>query len=145
MRKGLRSLALVAVCLLVLTQAGAESRLMAVKAQTRAEEEAPQKDTLENQTVITGKAEPGTEIVCRVYTYDDKGRQTLLYQRNDTVGESGLYMLTVSLPVLGRQYVSVTVGSERDIYVYNRYRKQLVQDLQTYYLNVYELLEDAKS
>ena len=97
-------------------------------------------DTLENQTVFMGNAEPDTPIQCSVYTYDEENRTTLLYQMSDIVGASGLYQLTIPLPVLGEQYVMLRIGEEEQTYVYQRYRKQLAAELQEYYLNVYQAL-----
>lgn len=99
-----------------------------------------QYDTLENQTIYMGNAEVDTQIQCSVYTYDEEDQVTLLYQLSDTVGASGLYQMTVPLPVLGKQYVMVRIGDEEHTYAYHRYRKQLATDLQEYYLNVYQVL-----
>ena len=95
--------------------------------------------TLENQTFITGSAEEGTPIICNVYVMEDEA--SLLYHSEQEVKESGLYELTVPLPVLGRQCVVVQVGEQTSTYIYHRYRKQLAQDLKGYYLNIYEVLE----
>ena len=97
-------------------------------------------DTLENQTMFAGSAQTDTTISCSVYTYDENNRTTLLYQYSEVVGKSQLYQLTVPLPVLGRQYVTIRIGDEETTYAYNRYRKELAADLQEYYLNVYEVL-----
>lgn len=102
-----------------------------------------ERDTLENQALISGSAEAGTRTFFSVYTYDNVKKTTLLYQENGVVGESGLYQLTIPLPVLGRQYVLVRVGKEANTYAYNRYRKQLAQELQGYYLNVYQQLREG--
>ncbi len=108
-------------------------------AQPQVEEE---RDTLENQTLFTGSADAETVIACSVYTVDSDQRTTLLYQTNELVGSSGLYQLTVPLPVLGRQYVMLRVGDEEKTYAYNRYRKQLATELEEYYLNVYQVLSE---
>ena len=100
-----------------------------------------ERDTLENQTVLTGSAEAGTWIFCSVYTYNQEEKTTLLYQASSKVGESGLYQLTIPLPVLGRQYVMVRIGSEENTYAYNRYSKQLANELQGYYLNIYQVMQ----
>lgn len=97
-------------------------------------------DTLENQTVFMGNAEPDTPIQCSVYSCDEEERITLLYQMSDTVGASGLYQLTVPLPVLGKQYVMLRIGEEEQTFAYQRYQKQLAAELQEYYLNVYQVL-----
>lgn len=97
-------------------------------------------DTLENQTMFAGSAQPDTTISCSVYTYDENNKLTLLYQNSETVGQSQLYQLTVPLPVLGRQYVTIRIGDEETTYAYHRYRKELATDLQEYYLNIYQVL-----
>ena len=102
-------------------------------------------DTLENQTVFMGNAEVGTQIQCSVYTFDEENITTLLYQMSDIVGASGLYQLTVPLPVLGKQYVQLRIGEEEQTYAYHRYRKQLAAELQEYYLNVYQVLMGDRS
>ena len=102
-------------------------------------------DTLENQTVFMGNAEVGTQIQCSVYIFDEENITTLLYQVSDTVGASGLYQLTVPLPVLGKQYVQLRIGEEEQTYAYHRYRKQLAAELQEYYLNVYQVLMGDRS
>ena len=103
-----------------------------------------ERDTLENQTIFAGSAEADTVILCSVYTYDEEKQTTLLYQTSGVVGASGLYQLTVPLPVLGRQYVMLQVGEEETTYAYTRYRKQLATELQEYYLNVYQALVEMK-
>ena len=97
-------------------------------------------DTLENQVLLTGTAEKGDDITFSVYTYNEKDKTTLLYQGEDEVGDSGVYQLTIPLPVLGRQYVRVRVGDQETTYAYNRFRKQLASDLEDYYLNVYQMM-----
>ncbi|MBR6683764.1 MAG: hypothetical protein IKL38_05425 [Firmicutes bacterium] len=97
-------------------------------------------DTLENQTVFLGTAETDTQIQCSVYTVDEENQTTLLYQMSDVVGASGVYQLTVPLPVLGKQYVMLRIGEDECTYAYHRYRKQLATELQEYYLNVYQVL-----
>jgi len=97
-------------------------------------------DTLENQTVFLGTAEADTQIQCSVYTVDEENQTTLLYQMSDVVGASGVYQLTVPLPVLGKQYVMIRIGEDECTYAYHRYRKQLATELQEYYLNVYQVL-----
>ena len=101
-------------------------------------------DTLENQTIFTGSAEAKTPILCSVYTINEEKQTILLYQTSEVVGASGLYQLTVPLPVLGRQYVMLQVGEEEVTYAYTRYRKQLATELQEYYLNVYQTLVEMK-
>ncbi len=103
-----------------------------------------ERDTLENQAIFTGSAEAETMILCSVYTFDEEEQTTLLYQTSEVVGASGLYQLTVPLPVLGRQYVMLQVGEEETTYAYNRYRKQLTTELQEYYLNIYQVLMEMK-
>lgn len=113
---------------------------------SQAEPEVTQeRDTLENQAILTGTAQKDTWVYCSVYTYDEDGEVTLLYQSEQQVGGSGLYQLTVPLPVLGRQYVAVRMSDEEIVYVYNRYRKQLARDLKDYYLNVYQAVSGASS
>ncbi len=126
------------ICLFTLSMLGKYSIVIS-DAQPQGEEE---RDTLENQTLFTGSAEEETVIACSVYTVDTEQRTTLLYQTSEVVGPSGLYQLTVPLPVLGRQYVMLRVGDEEKTYVYNRYRKQLATELEEYYLNVYQVLSE---
>lgn len=95
--------------------------------------------TLENQAFITGTAQANTPVICDVYVMEEE--MALLYHSEQQVRASGLYELTVPLPVLGRQCVVVQVGKQTSVYIYHRYRKQLAQDLKGYYLNVYEVLE----
>ncbi len=113
--------------------------IMISDAQPRVEEE---RDTLENQTLFAGSADAETVITCSVYTFDEEQRTTLLYQTSEVVGQSGLYQLTVPLPVLGRQYVMLRVDDEEKTYAYNRYRKQLATELEEYYLNIYQVLSE---
>ena len=58
------------------------------------------------------------------------------------MGASGVYQLTVPLPVLGKQYVMLRIGEDECTYAYHRYRKQLATELQEYYLNVYQVLTE---
>ena len=103
-----------------------------------------ERDTLENQTIFTGCAEANTVSLCSVYTFEEEQQTTLLYQTSEVVGASGLYQLTVPLPILGRQYVMLQIGEEETTYAYTRYRKQLATELQEYYLNVYQALGEMK-
>lgn len=100
------------------------------------------RDTLENQALLSGSAPAGTQISCMVYTYNIREKTTLLYQSETVVEDSGLYQLTVPLPVLGCQYVMLRVGEEETTYAYHRYRKQLADDLKGYYLNLYQVLDE---
>ena len=97
-------------------------------------------DTLENQVLLSGTAEPDTQISFSVYTYNEKEKTTILYQGEGQTGAGGLYQITVPLPVLGRQYVRIRIGEQENTYAYTRYRKQLASDLRDYYLNVYQLM-----
>ncbi len=128
------------ICFLALNILGKYS-LVTSDAQPQVEEE---RDTLENQTMFAGRADAETAITCSVYTIDDEQNTTLLYQTNEVVGASGLYQLTIPLPVLGRQYVLLRVGDEECTYAYNRYRKQLSTELEEYYLNIYQVLSEMK-
>lgn len=103
-------------------------------------EQAKVRDTLENQAFLTGTAEEGTRIICSVYVSNEK-ESALLYRTEQLVGAEGLYEVTAPLPVLGRQYVVLQVGKREEVYLYQRYRKQLAQDLKGYYLNIYEALD----
>lgn len=128
------------ICFLTLGMLS-EYSVIVSDAQPKVEEE---RDTLENQTLFTGSAEAETVIACSVYTVDNEQKTTLLYQTSEVVGASGLYQLTIPLPVLGRQYVLLRVGDEESTYAYNRYRKQLSTELEEYYLNVYQVLSEMK-
>lgn len=99
------------------------------------------RDTLENEAFIAGDGEAGAQIQCSVYTVEN-GKTTLLYQTETVVGASGLYQLTVPLPVLGIQYVTVAVEEEETTYVYHRYRKQFAKELDDFYLNIYQVLDE---
>ncbi len=126
------------ICFFALSMLGKYSVLVS-DAQPQVEEE---RETLENQALFTGSAEAESVITCSVYTLDAEKGTTLLYQTSEVVGQSGLYQLTVPLPVLGRQYVMLRVGDEEETYAYNRYRKQLATELEEYYLNVYQVLSE---
>lgn len=128
--------------LLVLAAAGWPKGALA-ESQAPAIEEQELRSTLENQTLLAGSAAAGTRIFCSVYTRSEEGEVTLLYQTEQQVGESGLYQMTVPLPVLGRQYVLLRAGEDETLYVYNRCRRQLASDLRGYYLNIYQVLKEG--
>lgn len=128
------------ICFITLSILGKYSVVIS-EAQPQIKEE---KDTLENQMLFTGSAEPETVISCSVYTVDADRKTTLLYQASEVVGASGLYQMTIPLPVLGRQYVMLRVGDDENTYAYNRYRRQLSTELEEYYLNVYQVLSEMK-
>lgn len=130
------------LCAFLLTMAFlSQYGLTVSEAEPQVQEEWP---TLENQVILTGRAEPETEILCSVYAFEEDAQTTLLYQTSDVVGASGLYQLTVPLPILGRQYVMLQVGTQETTYAYTRYRKQAAKELQEYYLNVYQVLMEMK-
>lgn len=98
-----------------------------------------QERTLSDQAVFTGKADAGTTLTCTVYTYRGNDR-ILLYQTRTTIGQSGLYSLTVPLPLIGSQFVMLDLEEERLIYEYTRYPRSLGTEITGLDLNIYEYL-----
>lgn len=99
-------------------------------------------NTLENQTVLSGTAKEGTVIGITVYNFRYGANPSVLYTAQETVGASGLYQITVPLPVEGRQYVEIEMDGKTSLYTYNRFSKSIVDQLNNYYLNVYDYLKD---
>ncbi len=97
--------------------------------------------TLLDQAVFTGVAEPGDVLACTVYTFRNSQEQILLFQSRQVIGSSGLYSLSVPLPLIGSQYVMLDVGEERTIYEYTRYSRSLGAEISDYQLNIYEFLQ----
>lgn len=101
--------------------------------------------TLDTQTVIGGEEEPGSKVSIMVYAVRGGFERVVLFSTNLEVGSSGLYQVSVPLPIMGEQYVAVIVGNNMRLTKYIRYSKTLGDTLSGTYLNVYEyLLEDEK-
>jgi|GEM_PF-6784196 len=100
--------------------------------------------TFENQTIFSGEAEPLSTVSYVVYTYRSQSSRRVLYQGQAEVGESGVYVLQVPLPLVGTQYVNLTVDGETTVYGYTRYSKSLLENLTEAELNVYEYLRGSK-
>lgn len=98
--------------------------------------------TLDAETLIFGEEEPGTVIIISVYNYRNNLIRATLYTNRFIVGESGMYVVSAPLPVLGEQYVSVAVNGRGKAARYFRYESDLGQTLSETYLNVYELLSE---
>ena len=96
--------------------------------------------TLEDQTIFSGTAQPGTVISCTVYTYQNGRDRILLYQSRQKVEESGLYCLSVPLPLIGTQFIRLEMGEETILARAIRYPRSLVEDITNYQLNLYEFL-----
>ena len=96
--------------------------------------------TLADQTLFSGKAEPGTTIICTVYTYQNGRDRILLYQSRQKTRESGLYYLVVPLPLIGTQYIQLEMGEEVISARAIRYPRSLVDEITGYQLNLYECL-----
>lgn len=133
MSKWIRTAILLLICLWLLA---------ALPSNTRANTyEEVQRETLENQAILTGKAEPGLEVLCRVYTHEE-GQEILLYSSSFVVNEGGIYQVTVPLLVMGEQVVELKIEEDTYVYPYYRYPKQLGKELNEYYLNLYQVLRD---
>ncbi|MBO6159829.1 MAG: hypothetical protein J6P72_11320 [Firmicutes bacterium] len=100
--------------------------------------------TLSDQVQFSGALEAGTQIRVTVYTYLDGRERVLLYQTRMVVGDSGLYALSVPLPLIGNQFVTLELGEEIREYAYLRYPQRLVSQILEYNLNIYEFLTDRK-
>ena len=96
--------------------------------------------TLEDQTIFSGRTEPGVQITCTVYTFQNGRDRILLYQSRQKVEESGLYCLRVPLPLIGTQYVRLDMGEETILSRAIRYPRSLVDEITGYQLNLYEFL-----
>ena len=96
--------------------------------------------TLEDQTIFSGMTEPYTLINCTVYTYQGGRDRILLYQSRQKVEESGLYCLSVPLPLIGTQFIRLELGDETILTRAIRYPRSLVGDITNYQLNLYEFL-----
>lgn len=96
--------------------------------------------TLEDQTLLSGKTEPGTDIICTVYTYQNGRDRIILYQSRQKTEESGLYYLVVPLPLIGTQYIQLEMGEEIISARALRYPRSLVEEITGYQLNLYEFL-----
>ena len=98
--------------------------------------------TMDTETLIYGEEEPGTAIIISVYNYRNGLIRATLYTNSFVVGESGMYVVSAPLPVLGEQYVSVAVNGRGRATRYYRYESDLGQTLSETYLNVYEFLSE---
>ncbi|MBO4887638.1 MAG: hypothetical protein J5589_04935 [Firmicutes bacterium] len=96
--------------------------------------------TLEDQTLLSGKTEPGTDIICTVYTYQNGRDRIILYQSKQKTEESGLYCLVVPLPLIGTQFIRLELGEEVISARAVRYPRSLVEEITGYQLNLYEFL-----
>lgn len=96
--------------------------------------------TLEDQTIFSGRCEPGTLISCSVYTYQNGRDRILLYQSRQRVEESGLYCLRVPLPLIGTQFIHLEIGEEELLVRGIRYPRSLVEEITNYQLNLYDYL-----
>lgn len=110
-----------------------------------AAEEAEEKDeiiyTLDSRVILSGSCEPGEILDVMVYIEPKENSRVYLYQSRVNVGKSGFYQLMVPLPVMGRQTVSVILGGNVSLQVYDRLESDLGSRLSSSYLNVYEFLE----
>lgn len=101
--------------------------------------------TLDTQTIVGGEEEPGSKVSIMVYAIRGGFERVVLFSTNLEVGNSGLYQVSVPLPIIGEQYVAVIVGNTMRLTRYIRYSKTLGDTLSGTYLNIYEyLLEDKK-
>ncbi|MCF0135449.1 MAG: hypothetical protein HUJ69_03400 [Lachnospiraceae bacterium] len=95
--------------------------------------------TMDTQTVLCGTAPADADIYVTVYMRKGEKR-VILFSSMQEVGKSGLYQISIPLPVLGEQYVSVTMGNLVTTTRYVRYSANIRQKLSDSYLNIYESL-----
>jgi len=98
--------------------------------------------TVDSRAILTGQEEPGTRIDVTVYNYPGGRSRATLYHTRFTVGESGIYQLTIPLPVMGEQYVQVSIENVLSTIIYERYPAELGEELRSYYLNIFEYLNE---
>lgn len=112
--------------------------------ESRAEESPEKIRTIDSRAILTGQKDPGTMIDIMVYNYPGGRSRATLYHTRFTVGESGIYQVTIPLPVMGEQYVQISIENVLTTLIYERYPAELGDELRGYYLNIYEYLNENR-
>ena len=116
--------------------------LLSTGERTLAEEEPEIIRTVDSRAILTGQEEPGSSIDVTVYNYPNGRSRATLYHTRFPVGASGIYQVTIPLPVMGEQYVQLSVENVLTTVIYERYPADLADELRGYYLNIFEFLEE---
>lgn len=104
----------------------------------------PEIRTMDTQTILCAQAEPGSHVDVTVYAVRENNTRIILFSSRLIVGESGLYQISIPLPIEGEQYVSTSINNHVETRRYTRYPASLQEDLMGTYLNVYEFLQGGQ-
>lgn len=98
--------------------------------------------TFEKELPLSGRAEPHAAVRILVYTLDEESMPILWYQNELEIGSSGLMQETVPLPLMGTQWMLISVrdsqGGACRIYEMERKGEEILEDLLNCHLNLYE-------
>lgn len=98
--------------------------------------------TYEDAWMLTGKAEPDTQIHLIVYTVSETQTPIIWYMQEMRVGSSRLFQKEVPLRLLGTQYLMIAVQQQEEaaacVYAMDRKGETVRDQLLEYELNLYE-------